>query len=169
MHEMGPREPTTGNTQLTRQNDILFTEMELVYCLTRKTLKCNSLVQKICMFLQKETSYCKSSFALSPGPWGPKHYIFGDRFYFENARKLRFHVVLLFHARKHVISSFYLKWTEFTRYCEFCSNCESPWTRTKLVKTHNLLWIRSTLGNIICFLALKGRNTWNLSFLGFFE
>ena len=26
-----------------------------VYCLTRKILKCNSLVKKICLFLQKDT------------------------------------------------------------------------------------------------------------------
>ena len=41
-----------------------------MYCLTRKTLKCNKLVQKICMFLQKETSHCKHSLVLSS--WGPK-------------------------------------------------------------------------------------------------
>ena len=44
-----------------RQNDFSFTQIKLVYCLTRKTLKWNSLVQKICLFLQKETSHCKSS------------------------------------------------------------------------------------------------------------
>ena len=32
--------------------------------LTRKTLKCNSLVQKIWLFLQKETSHCRNSLAL---------------------------------------------------------------------------------------------------------
>ena len=115
--------------------------MKLVYCLTRKTVKCNSLVQKICLLRDK------SSFAL--GPQGPKHYIFGDHFYLKNARKLRFHVFLLFHSRKHMTSSFYLKWTEFTRYCEFCSNCESPGTRTKLIKIHNLSRIRFTLGKMM--------------------
>ena len=94
-----------------------------MHCLTRKTLKCNSLVQKISMFLQKETSHCKSSLAL--GPQGSKHYIFGDHFYLKNARKLRFYVFLLFHARKHMISSFYLKWTKFTKIWEFYSNCGS--------------------------------------------
>ena len=113
-----------------------------MYCLTRKTLECNSLVQKICMFLQKETSYGKSSFAL--GPQGPKHYIFCDHFCLKNARRLKFHVFLLFHARKHVISSFYLQSTEFIRYCEFCSNRESQGTQNELAKIHNLLWIRST-------------------------
>ena len=34
---------------------------------------------------------------------GPKHYIFGDQFYVKNARKLRFHVLLHFLARKHDI------------------------------------------------------------------
>ena len=54
------------------------------------------------------------------GPQGPKHYIFGDLFYSKNARKLKFHFSLFFHfnARKHMISPFYLKWTEVTRDCE---------------------------------------------------
>ena len=84
-----------------------------MHCLTRKTLKYNSLVQKICLFLQKETSHCKSSLAW--GPQGPKQYIFSENFYSKNAKKFRFHVFLLFHVRKHMTSSFYLKWTEFTR------------------------------------------------------
>ena len=84
-----------------------------MYCLTRKTHRCNSLVQKMCMFLQKETSHCKSSLAL--GPQRPKHYIFADHFYLKKAKRPRFHVFLLFDARKYMISSFYLKWTEFTR------------------------------------------------------
>ena len=110
---MGPRKLTKGNTQLTRQNDFSFTQIKLVYCLSRKTLKCDSLVKKNCMLLQKGTSHCKNSLAL--GPQGPKHYIFGDHFYSKNAKKLRFHVFLLFDARKYMISSYYLKWTEFTR------------------------------------------------------
>ena len=65
--------------------------------------------------------FCKIN-ALNPhlhkmGPQGPKHYIFGDHFYSKNARKLKFHVFLHFNSRKHMISSFYLKWTEFN--CEF--------------------------------------------------
>ena len=52
----------------------------------------------------------------------PKYYIFGDHFYSKKARKLRFPVFLHFNARKHMMSSFYLKWTEFTRNCEFVSN-----------------------------------------------
>ena len=63
------------------------------------------------------TSHCQNSLAL--GSHGPKHYIFDDHFYTKNARKLKFHVFLLFYARKHMISSFYLKWTKFTKNCEF--------------------------------------------------
>ena len=100
-----------------------------MYCLTRKTLKCNILVQKFCIFLQKETSHCKNSFVLVPQ--GHKQYILGNYFYSNSARKLRFHIFLLLHVRKHMTSLFYLKWTEFTRNCEFCSNCGSPGTRTK--------------------------------------
>ena len=59
-----------------------------MYCLTRKAFKCNSSVQKICFFLQKETSHCKYSLAL--GPQEPKQYIFGDHFYSKNVKKLRF-------------------------------------------------------------------------------
>ena len=78
-----------------------------------KTLRCNSLVKKICMFLEKEISHCRNS--LASGPQRPKQYLFGDYFYSKNARKLRFHVFLLFEARKNMMPSFYLKWTEFTR------------------------------------------------------
>ena len=45
------------------------------------------------------------------GPRGPKHYIFGNYFNSKNARVLRFHVFLHFHATKHIISSCYSKWT----------------------------------------------------------
>ena len=55
-------------------------------------------------------------------PRGPKHYIFGNQFCSKNARMLRFHESLHFYARKHVISSFYQKWTKFTRNFEFYSN-----------------------------------------------
>ena len=37
------------------------------------------------------------------GSQDPKQYIFGDQFYSKNARKFRFHVLLHFHARKHII------------------------------------------------------------------
>ena len=144
---MGPQGPTKGNAQLTRQNDISFTLFNLVYCLARESLKCNSLVQKICMFLQKETSHCQNSLAL--GPQRPKYYIFGDHFYLENARKLKLHVLLLFYARKHMISSFYLKWTEFTRNCEFFSICGSPGTRTILEQIPNFLRIRYNSGKMV--------------------
>ena len=52
-------------------------------------------------------------------PQRPKHYIFGNQFYSKNAKRLRFHVFLHFNARKHLISSFYPKWTEFIGNCKF--------------------------------------------------
>ena len=64
---MGPREPTKENAQLNRQNDFSFTEIKLVYCLTRKTLWCNSLVQKICIFLRKEISPAEAARRWFPG------------------------------------------------------------------------------------------------------
>ena len=74
----------------------------LVYYLTRKTLMCSSLVQKVCMFFQKKTSHCRNSLALVPR--GHKHYIFGSQFYSKNASKLKFHVFLYFQVRNHMIS-----------------------------------------------------------------
>ena len=79
------------------------------------------------MFLWKETSQYKNSLVL--GPWGPKQYIFNDYFYSNHVRKLRFHLFLLFHVRKRMTSSFYLKWTEFTRNCELYSNCGCQTTK----------------------------------------
>ena len=37
------------------------------------------------------------------GPQARKHYIFGNQFYLKNVGKLRFHVILNFHAKKHDI------------------------------------------------------------------
>ena len=124
-----------------------------MYCLTWKTLKCNSFVEKVCMFLQKETSHCKNSLVL--GYQGPKQYIFGNYFYSNNARTLRFKVfpcfmlVSMSYVLPLFVSLFYLKWTKFTRNCKFCSSCKSPETRTKLKQILNFLWIRSTSGKII--------------------
>ena len=53
------------------------------------------------------------------GPWGPKHYIFGDNISSKNDRKIKFYVFLHFTARKHMILTFYLKWTKFIKKCEF--------------------------------------------------
>ena len=44
----------------------------------------------------------------------PKHYFSTNRFYGKNPRKLSFYVFLHYNARKHLISSFYLKRTNFT-------------------------------------------------------
>ena len=108
---------------------------------------------------------------LGVGSPGTQALYFGGYFYSKNARKLRFHLLLHFHARKHMIPSFYLKWTKFTRNCDFFSSCGSPRTQTKLEQIQkflvNLVHFRQN-GDIICFLALKWRNTLNLSFLAFF-
>ena len=53
------------------------------------------------------------------GPWGSKHCTFGNQFYSKNSRKLRFYILLHFNARKHIISLYYLKWTEFIRNCKY--------------------------------------------------
>ena len=56
------------------------------------------------------------------GPGGPQHYIFGDQLYSKNVRILKLHEFLHLYTRKHMISWFHLKWTEFTRNLEFFSN-----------------------------------------------
>ena len=83
------------------------------------------------------------------GPWGPRHYIFGDQFHSKKARMLRFHEFLHFHARKCTISSFYLKWTKFTRNFEFCSNL--VWVREdeKLEQNSQFSGILSKSGKIM--------------------
>ena len=133
---MGPRGLTKGNTQLTRQNDFSFTSNQTSVLFNKiKHLGVTVWFRKFLCFVRKRHHTARNSLAL--GPQGPKHNIFGDHFYSKNARKLRFHVFLLFDARNYMISSFYLKWTEFTRNCEFFSNYGSPGTRTKLEQIYN--------------------------------
>ena len=136
------------NAQLTRKNYFSVTWIKLVYCLARKTLKCNSLVQKICtgIFLQKGTSLEKQLGVESPGT---QAVYYGDYFYSNNGKKLKFRVFLLFHVRKHMISSFCLKWTEFTRNYEFSSNCGHSETRTKLEQIHYFLWTQPISGKMM--------------------
>ena len=83
-----------------------------------------SLIENYCIIISTQKISSIYKFILNPhmhkvGPGGPKHYIFGDKFYSKNARKLRFHVFLHFNARKHMISPFCLKCTKFARNCEF--------------------------------------------------
>ena len=108
--------------------------------------------------------------------WTQAVYFWQPRLH-KNTRKLRFHVFLLFHVT-------YMKYTKYIYFtwsrpnCEFCSNCGSPGTRTKLAEIHIFLWNSQFLVNfvnfmwnddVICFLALEWKNTWNLSFLTFYE
>ena len=97
----------------------------------------------LCFF--QKTHQCKNSFVLRPQE--PKQYIFGYFFDSNNARKLRFFVFLQFHVRNQMTSSFYLKWTEFTRNCKFCSNCGSPGTQ--------LNWNKFTISCEFCPLQEK--------------
>ena len=71
---------------------------------------------------------------------------------------------------ENVTSSFYLKSTKFTRNLEFCSNCGSAGTQTKLEQIHNFLWIWSTSGKMIVscvfwafwhFLSKNGRQKYS--------
>ena len=136
-----------------------------MYCLTRKTLKCNSLVQKICMFLQKR-HHRKNSLVL--GPQGHKEYVFGDYFYSNNARELRFHVFLLFLVRKHDIiflpevDRIHKKlWILFQLWVPGDPNSNSKFLANSVHLRKN--------DDVICFLALKWSNTLNVDVLAFFE
>ena len=133
---MIPLRPTKGNAQLTRQNDLSFKLFKLVYCLERNHLTITVWFKKFVCFFKKRYHTAKRAWC-----WFPRD---PSTICLKNARKLKFHVFLLSYARKHMISSFYLKWTKFTKNCEFFSICGSPGTWTKLEEIHNFLLIRST-------------------------
>ena len=67
----------------------------------------------------------------------PKHFIFGDHSLSKIARHLSFHVFLHFNARKHIISLFYLKWTEFTRIVNLFRFSSDHWAPTTEIKFPN--------------------------------
>ena len=86
LNEIDSRGLTKENAQLNRQNEFSFIQTKLVYCLTRKTLWCNNLVQKNCIFLHRET------LEKQLGVWlpGTTHYIFGNQFYSKNKKSSDF-------------------------------------------------------------------------------
>ena len=57
---MSPWGPTKGNGQLTRQNEFFHINQATVL-FNKETLKFNDLVQKVCMFLRKETYIAKTA------------------------------------------------------------------------------------------------------------
>lgn len=89
-----------GNTHITRKNSFSLAQVKQVHYLTRRALNSNSLVQKTCMFPQKEISPGETAVCCP----GPKHYVIYEHFYSKNLRRLRFPVFLYFHARKHTAS-----------------------------------------------------------------
>ena len=92
------------------------------------------------------------------GPRGPEHYIFENDFFFaKNATKLRFRNILQFHARKHMIPSFYLKPSEFTKSCKYFLIMGSRGPSLNWNKAHHFLGVLSTSGKIMvsCFPAKK--------------
>ena len=131
---MGSWEPTKRNTQLIRQVTFL-TEIKLIYYLTSTTLKSNSLIKNICTFFQRDITVQRQ---LSIGLLGTQALYFLQSLLLNNARKLRFNVFLRFHARKH-ITKLYLKWTEFRRNCDLCSNYGCLGTQTKYGKNSQFL------------------------------
>ena len=85
-------------------------------------LEMNSL-RDILKYLTKVFCFTAIFLNLKCIEWFPRIFVFCDHFNSKNARKLNFHELLYFYARKHVWQ-FYLKSTEFTRNCEFCSNLD---------------------------------------------
>ena len=115
----------------------------------------------------KEKHFSKPEDMFNPhmhkmGPQGPKHYVFGDHFCSKNARKLRFYVYLHFNARKHMILSFYLMWTEFTRNCEFAPIQFDQQLEQNSQFLVNSLHFRQ---NDVMFCNMKQEEYMNLSFL----
>ena len=82
-------------------------------------------------------------------PEDPSTIFLGTIFTQKNPRKLKFHVFFHFNARKHMISSFYLKWIEFTRNCDFVSIYFGSLGTYSWNKIHNFLRIRSTSGKMM--------------------
>ena len=87
------------------------------------TSDCNTVIVKI--VIQSDTH--RLLLNINPhmhkmGPLGLKHYSFGHQFYSKNVRMVRLNEFFNFHTIKHMILSFYLKWTEFTRNFDFFSN-----------------------------------------------
>ena len=122
-------------------------------CLARKTLKCNSLVRKFVYFF-KNSHHTAKAVLHRCVPKDLNTIFFVTTFTWKmpessDSMYSIYSMIPCIHARKHMISSFYLKWTEFTRYCKFWSNCQSQGTRTKSVQIRNLLWIRFTLGKMM--------------------
>ena len=121
-----------------------FSWHKLVCCLTRKKLRCNnSLRTFVCFFIK--ISHCKKSSVLGPGK--PKHYIFGNQFYLKNARKLGFHVFLIFALKSIWYHSFtYVDWIFKKLFFLIMGSWER---KLKWNKTHNSLWIWSCSSKIM--------------------
>lgn len=102
----------------TLQGKVYVWDSHFWYCLSHIILTWNLLYMLVKIKQNTWNIFLKGIF-LRMGSQGPN--IFEDQFYSKNARELRFHVLLRFHARKH-ISQFKLKKAKFSRRCEFCFN-----------------------------------------------
>ena len=133
---MRPQGPTKGNAQLIRQNDFSFTTCVLLN--KKNTYVWQFGPKHLFVSSQKETPYCKNSLALSPQE--PKQYIFGNRFYLENTKKLRFHVFLLFHVLLYDIMWHYYMTLYFT----------------SIIWHHHFTWSGQNSQEIVNFLPIVG-------------
>ena len=92
------------------------------------------LFLKLFLVISLSNKDCINPHMHKMGLGGPKHYISGNHFYSKNARKSRFHVFPHCNAKNHLISSFYLKQTKFTKIVnlfQFSSGPRGPTIGTK--------------------------------------
>ena len=143
---MGPCGPTRGNILLIRQNDFSLTYIQLLYYLTRKAIKSSCLIYNICVFLQKETSRCRAPIFLV------------SRVTQKNSRKLKLHAFLHFDARKHMVSSFGLKWTESTKKFAFVPLVCPQGSELSWKKVQNFLRVWSTSSEIMISFSFQHEN-----------
>ena len=74
---------------------------------------------------------------LGVGPPGTQAVYFWQPLLLEKTQEAQISCIPSISCYHHMSSSFYLKWTEFTRKYQFCSNCGSPGIQIKLEQIQN--------------------------------
>ena len=115
-----------------------------------KTIKSNSVVQNICMFLHKDTSRCRDNSALIP-QW-PKYYIFGIQFYskkkVESSDSMFFSIFMLENIWYHNFTWRELNSLEIVIFVPIMDPWRLELSRNRM---NNFLWIQSTLDKVMIY------------------
>ena len=137
-----------------------------MYCLRRKTLKCNSFIQKICIFLWEDTLLQKqlvldpkdpsSIFLATTFTWitpGSSDSMYSSYFMLENI----WHHDFAWNgpSSQEIVNSVPIVGPQ---------EVKQNWNQFLVNSVH----FRKN-DDVICFLALKWRSTWGLSVMAFFE